>query len=345
MPSKQEQDVTISYTTLFRIVAFLVALVFLWTVREIAALIFVALVLAAVMMPFVSWLRKYKVPAPLSALFFYLLLFGGVTFALVLAVPQLFGQISKLGSAFSRSWNAIWNGTVFVRQFAEQYGLQENVSAGIASLEASMTSLAGNAVLSLTGLLGGIAATVIVLVLAFYMVVQEREAAKALKDLFPVHQEALMNIFSEVQRKFGRWLIGQLALSGIMGVLYFCGLSILGVEGAFVLAIIAAFAEFIPYVGPILCGTLVVVVAFAQSPVLALCAFCLMLVVQQVESHILIPKVMQKAVGLNPVISIISLLVSAKLFGIVGVILAIPAATACMVAIEEYRRVRQTVDD
>jgi predicted PurR-regulated permease PerM len=337
----QEKIVTVSYTTLFRIVAFLLALVFLWTVREIVALIFVALVLAAVMTPFVSWLRTYRFPPPLSAFLFYLILFGGVGSAFAIAVPQLFSQISKLGSLISRSWSAIWNGTVFVRQFAEQYGLQENVSAGIASLEASMTSMAGHAVLSLTGLLGGVVATVIVLVLAFYMVVQEREATKTVKDLFPEHQVFLTNIFSEVQRKFGRWLIGQLALSAIVGLFYFCGLSILGIEGAFVLALVAALAEFVPYVGPILCGALVVVVALAQSPILAVFAICLMILIQQTESHILIPKVMQKAVGLNPVFSIIALLVSAKLFGIVGVMLAIPAATACMVTITEYRRCRQ----
>lgn len=340
MSLKTERIVTISYTTLFRIVAFIFALVFLWTVRDIVTLVFVALILAAVMMPFVSLLRRYRVPGPLAALLFYVILFGGIGLALSLALPQLFAQVAKLGAIISQSWDAIWNGTAFIRQFAVQYGLQENVSAGIKSLEATMTSAAGSAVLSLTGLLGGIAATVIVLVLAFYMVVQEREAIQALKDFLPDHQDFVTNIFLEVQRKFGRWLIGQLILSAIVGVLYFCGLSLLGIEGAFVIALLAAFAEFIPYVGPILCGAFVVIVALAQSPFLALLAVCLMILIQQTESHILIPKVMQKAVGLNPVISIIALLISAKLFGIVGVMLAIPAATALMVAIGEYRRYR-----
>lgn len=340
MPRSTDRIVTISYTTLFRIVAFLMVLVFFWTVRDIVALVFVALVLAAVMMPFVATLRRYKVPAPLGALLFYLLLFGGIGFAVSMALPQLFTQTSKLGAIISQSWDAIWNGTEFIRRFAGQYGLQENVSAGIASLEASMTSAVGSAVLSLTGLVGGIAATVIVLVLAFYMVVQEREAIRALKDLLPDHQDFVTNIFLEVQRKFGRWLIGQLVLSAIVGVLYFLGLTLLGVEGAFVLSLVAAFAEFIPYVGPILCGAFIVIVALAQSPIQAAFAIGLMILIQQTESHVLIPKVMQKAVGLNPVISIIALLMSAKLFGIVGVVLAIPAATAGMVAISEYRRYR-----
>lgn len=341
---KEERTVTISYTTLFRIVIFIMALVFLWTVREIVTLVFVALILAAIMMPFVSWMRNHKVPAPLAALLFYLFLFGGMGLAVSLALPQLFAQIAKLGTVISHSWDAIWNGTVFIRQFAEQYGLQENVSAGLKSLEASMTSLAGNAVLSLTGLLGGIAATVIVLVLAFYMVVQEREAIQALKGLLPDHQDFLTNIFLEVQRKFGRWLIGQLSLSAIVATLYFFGLSILGIEGAFVLSLLAAFAEFIPYVGPILCGTFVVIVALAQSPFHAMLAVGLMILIQQSESHILIPKVMQKAVGINPVFSIIALLVSAKLFGIIGVVLAIPAVTAFTVGIQEYRKYKQQVD-
>ena len=120
--------------------------------------------------------------------------------------------------------------------------------------------------------------------------------------------------------------------------IYYIGLRLLGVQGALVLAILGGFTEFIPYLGPILGGIPAVLVALSQSPTLAFITLILYVAVQQAENHILVPKVMQKAVGLNPVLSIVALLVGGKLFGIPGAILAIPVATACSVAVKEIFR-------
>jgi predicted PurR-regulated permease PerM len=118
-------------------------------------------------------------------------------------------------------------------------------------------------------------------------------------------------------------------------------LRLIGVEGALVLAILSGFTEFIPYLGPILSAIPAVIVAFAQSPVLAVFTVVLFVIGHQAENHILVPKIMQKAVGLNPVVSIVALLVGGQLFGIAGAILAIPVTTACSVVLMEVIRFRK----
>lgn len=346
--STQERTISISTNTILRVIISALVLAFLWAIRDIVALVFVALVLAAVMTPFVNKLKTYKVPPAISAIIFYILLFGVFTFAFILIVPQLIDQVSKVASVFGgesfQFVHALETTLQILKNFIEQYGLEQNLQAGLGSIQEHIPQLTRDVFGFMVSIFGGIVNFVIVFVLAFYMVVEEEEAMRWFKNLIPEeYQHFSTNLIVQVQKKFGRWLIGQLTLSLVIGTLYYIGLLILGVEGALFLGIFAAFAEFIPYVGPIITGILIVLVALSQQPVLAILAFILMILVQQLENNVLCPKIMQKVVGLNPVISIIAFLVGAKLFGPVGMILAIPVATAISVVIMEYIQFQKNV--
>jgi len=118
-------------------------------------------------------------------------------------------------------------------------------------------------------------------------------------------------------------------------VLDFVGLWILGVKYALILALIAGITEFIPYLGPILGAIPAVFLAFTQSPILALFTAILFFIVQQLENNLLVPKIMEKAVGLNPIVSIVALMIGFSIDGVVGALLSIPIATAATVIIED----------
>jgi predicted PurR-regulated permease PerM len=343
MPA-QERVITISTKTIVHVIVTILILAFLWAIRDIVAVVFVALILAAVMNPFVDALGKYKVPAALAAISFYVLLLGIFTLAFVLIMPQLANQISRMvpmfGGEAPQFVTALQAALDFLRGFFIEHSA--GIQAGMGSVQDQMPNLIRTVFGFLAGVFGGIMNLVLVFVLAFYMVVEEKEAMRWFKNLLSEkHQRFAENLMLQVQKKFGRWLIGQLCLSLIIGLLYYAGLMILGVEGALLLGVVAAFAEFIPYVGPIITGIIVVIAAFAQSPVTALFALAFMILVQQLESNLITPKVMQKAVGVNPVISIIAFMVGAKLFGPVGMILAIPVTTAVSVAVMEYSRFKK----
>lgn len=168
------------------------------------------------------------------------------------------------------------------------------------------------------------------------MVVEESAIKKLVWSIAPEkHQPYIMQLINRMQKKIGLWLRGQLILSLVIFILTYTGLSILGVEYALVLALIAGLTEFVPYIGPMLGAIPAVFLAFTQSPTLALFVAGLYYIIQLVENNILVPKIMQKAVGLNPIVSISVLLIGFKVAGVVGAILSIPVATAISVFVQD----------
>lgn len=325
-----------------KVIITIALLAFVWAVRDIVALVFTALILAALMNPFANWAAKRHVPKGVSVLLFYFVFLGGISLVLVLGLPQVVEQTVKLGSSVGTSWHVLTEGVEQVRRFGEEYGLSANLQAGAQSLQVQVTSFVSGLFSRVTNLFGAMAALIVVLVMAFYMVVRQEESVNWFRNFLPErHQQFVAHLLTEVQSKFSHWLVGQLALCAIIGVLYYVGLRLLGVEGALVLALIGAFTEFVPYLGPILGGIPAVIAAASQSPTLALLTVLLYLLIQQLENHILTPKIVERAVGLHPVISIVALLVGGKLFGVAGAILAIPVTTACSVALMEIWKYQQ----
>lgn len=128
---------------------------------------------------------------------------------------------------------------------------------------------------------------------------------------------------------------GQLILAGTIGALAAVGLYLLGVPYFYVLALAAALGEMIPVVGPILSAIPAILVAFTVSPKTALFVMIFFLVQQQFENHLLVPKVMERQVGVSAVTVIIALLIGGSVLGITGAILAVPSAAILQVLVQE----------
>jgi predicted PurR-regulated permease PerM len=345
MPNLQERLVAIKTSTIVKVVIVLLALGFLWLVRDVIALLFVALFLAALMHPAADWGAKRRIPKGLTVLLIYLILIALVSASFALIVPTVLSQVGNLSDVFRSLITTVSTGVQSVRALTEQYGFLNNLSSSVAALQQQASLAAGGVFNTLFGIFGGIAGLIIVLVMAFYMVVEEKEAVRLFQNLVPgKFQDVTAKIISQVEVKIGQWLSGQFMLSLTIGILYYIGLLVLGVEGALTLAVFAGFLEFIPYLGPILGGIPIVIVALSDSPIKALLALGLVILIQQLENHIIAPKLMQKAVGLNPLVSIVAVLIGAKLFGLVGVLLAVPVATAVSVILNAMYLRHEKVD-
>ncbi len=336
MPPPGLRTIEVSVGTILKILGVILAIALTWYVREIVALFVIALFLSALIRPFADWARKYRVPRSISVLMVYLIVFGILGLAVTLMIPTLVDQTIRVGGVLGERWIAIQEAVGSLRQTADQYSLVQ--SSSVASVNTQISNALSGLLRTLTGLFGGIAAFVIVLVLAFYLVTQEARAKTVVRDWIPLkYQDFALHLLERLQKQMSRWFIGQLSLSAIIATMYFVGLSVLGVEGALVLALFGGLVEFVPYLGPILGGIPIVFVAFTQAPMLGILTLALLVVIQQAENHLIVPKVMQRAVGLNPLISILAMLTGARLFGLVGALLAIPLATATMVVIWEVR--------
>jgi predicted PurR-regulated permease PerM len=189
------------------------------------------------------------------------------------------------------------------------------------------------------GVFSGLFGFVTVMVVSFYLVVADENGMKELiRPLVPItRQGQVMQIISKIQKKMGLWVLGQLILSLSIFALTFIALMILGVKYALVLALLAGLFEVVPYIGPILSAIPAFFFALIQSPALAVGVVVLYILIQKIEGYVLVPKVMQKAVGASPLVILLSLLIGFKLAGIVGLLLAVPVASALLVVIEELR--------
>lgn len=149
---------------------------------------------------------------------------------------------------------------------------------------------------------------------------------------------------AKISAKLSAWLGGQLFLAGTIGVSAAIGLYVLGVPYFYVLALVAALGEMIPVVGPILSAVPAVIVGFTVSPQTGLFVLIFFIAQQQVENHVLVPKVMERQVGVSPVTVIVALLIGGSVLGILGAVLAVPSVAILQVVVQELLDERDRLD-
>ena len=302
--------------------------VFFYFIRDVLGILFVALIFSSALSPWVSSMEHRGIPRSLGILLIYLSMLGIVSLAIVLLIPPLVNEYNQLALRFPeysqriiQSLNEVSPGIDIFQEFKRLF----------ASIQSSIVPVAGGVLTRLFDLIGGLVTFFLVFVVTFYMIAEENVIRKALHSLTPVNAQPYIDeLIGKIQRKTGLWLRGQMVLSFLIFLVVFLGLSVLGVEYALILAIIAGLTEFMPIIGPIIGSIPALFIAFNQDPLLALWVLALYWLVQRLENDLLVPRVMQKAVGINPLVSIIALLIGGKIGGIVGILLAIPVATVIM---------------
>ncbi len=336
MSKQKPHVVTISTRTILAAVAVLLGIGLLWFLRDVLAMFFVALLIAALIDPFAHWFERHRVPRGLGVLIIYILLFAIIAGVIILIAPPLFDQLTDLARNVEGPLASALGALEDVRLFTEQYGLTQNIANSFASVQEGLAQAAGHVFNTIAGIFGGIASFILVLVLAFYMVVEEGAARRLFRHVTPRrYRPYIAGLMGRMQDKLGSWLRGQIVLMVIIGVMTYIGLLIIGVDFPLVLALFAAIAEIVPYAGPIISAVPAIIIAFSMSPVKALIVLLLYVGIQQLENTVLAPKIMQKSVGLNPLVSIFSIMVGFRLGGLVGALLAIPVATMVTVFVHD----------
>ena len=189
---------------------------------------------------------------------------------------------------------------------------------------------------TISAVFGGVLSFVLIVVLSFYLAVQEDGVSNFLKVITPLKNEKyIISLWKRSQKKIGYWMQGQILLGLIVGVLLYLGLTILGVKNAILLSVFAAFFEIIPLFGPVIAAIPAVLLSFADGGLTAgLLVVGLYLIIQQFENHLIYPLVVKKVVGVSPIMVILALVIGYKLAGFLGVLLSVPIAAA----ITEYFR-------
>ena len=333
--SKGYTTVNISTWSIIRIVLVLIGFYALYLIIDVLAILFVSLVLAAALDPTIDWLRKYRIPRGISMLFIYIIVFGVLSLVIFLLIPLIITELSDISQKFPAIVEKA--STLFntVQSYSQDAGFAKEIQESISSIQSVLLKATGGVLTTVIGIFGGIISFFAVLVITFYITIEEEAIKRFVFTSVPgKHQLYAMKLINSIQHKIGLWLRGQLILMVVIGVITYIGLSIIGVEYALILAIIAGIAEFIPFLGPIIAAIPAIFIAFTHSPAQALGVLVLYIIIQQLENNLLVPKIMQKSVGLNPLVVIIVLFIGASLAGVVGAILAVPVTTAISVVLQ-----------
>lgn len=329
------QRVEISTVSYLKFVGVLLGVAFLWFIRDILALLFIVLIIVAALGPTVRTMEKNGVPRVLGVSLIYIAAFLVLAGIFSMIVPPLINQIRALAQNFPS----------LVSQVAPLYEIliESNAVDALNKLSNQLGSVTQSVFTATSNIFGGAFAAITVLVISFYMLVDARQNRDSLVVLVPArYLKQVTDIVSRAGDKLGSWLRGQLILSVVITIITLIGLLLLGVPFALTLAVLAGLLEIVPFIGPIIAGIVAVAVAYmAGSWQLALAVFVFYILLQQLENHFLVPKIMSNAVGLSPVVVIIALAVGSKLAGVVGAILAVPlVATLSVIAHElpQFRR-------
>ncbi len=340
----ETRKIDISSGVIWRIILIALLLWFLFFIRDILLLLILAIVVVSAALPLVDKMESKKIPRALGTLGIFLGFILVVAFIFYLILPQLVDEFKQLGQTLPKYFEGINRFFENASQLAITYNfsnLQDIIDRSSEALASSASSFFSSTV----GFLGGFLKIIIIFSLSFYMLVKRNGTQNFIKQVTPAkHQEYVTDLINRIQRKMGRWLVGQIALIFIVFGLYYLALTLLGVPFALALAIFGGLLEIIPYLGPIIAAIPAILLAFTVSPLTALLVAAAYFLIQQMENHLFTPLIMRKAVGLNPVIVILALLVGAKIAGILGVILAVPVTTAIGVFIKDLMEKKEAAE-
>jgi predicted PurR-regulated permease PerM len=310
----------------------------LWEVRGALLLIYISALIAIGLSPLVNELERnrflrQRVPRWAAILVIYVCVIAVIVAIASMVIPAVVMQARDLAREFPRLLHQGQQWLIDHGVLTREISAAEAVQQTAPSTAQDTLGLVANAVL---GVIGGVFGLITVLVLAFYLLVDSSALILVLLRLFPREKRTQVNdACRRVTKKISAWLGGQLLLGGIIGSTAALGLYLMGVPFFWVLALIAAVGELIPIVGPILSAVPAIIVALSVKPTLALAVIVFFIAQQQLENHLLVPKIMQRQVGISPVFVIIALLIGGSLLGVIGAILAVPTAAILQVLLEE----------
>lgn len=340
MAENQNVIINIPFGTLLKIVGVFLILAFAYLVRDILLMVFIALIFASLIEPLVNKLESWKVPRGLGVILIYIFLILFLIVIIRLLIPPIIEQIGLLAANFPDLWIKVTENFESVRQYSEQKGFLDNIQQALVGLQTNLSKAASGVYSLIFSVFRNIINFLLILVVTFYLAVEKDALSKVMKAIAPnKYHSYLVDLSSRIQQKIGAWARGQLFLGLVIGLMSFLGLMFLLPKYALVLALVAGLTELIPYLGPTLGAIPAVFLGFTISPFSpwrGLFVLILYVVIQWLENNLLVPQVMKKQLGLNPVIIIVAMLIGARLAGIIGLILAVPVATAIGLAVKDF---------
>jgi len=326
----------------YAIAALLVGAVTLWLlylVRDVLLLLYVSTLLAIGFSPAVHWFERRRVgwlrttfSRGGAILIFYVLCLAIIVLLLAVIVPPFVTQTRELWQAMPGYFNS-GEQMLIARGWLHRNWTWADVAQKVPSPELAVTGLVG----AFESVLGALAALATIVVLPYYLLVEADDLQNGCLRLLPANRrERFERVTDDVTLKVGAWLGSQMLLCLIIGALASLSMWLIGVPYFYVLGLVAGLGELVPVVGPIMAAVPALIAGWAISTETMFVVAGYFALQQIFENYVLIPRIMQKRVGVSAVTVIVALLVGTQLLGVVGALLAVPTAAIVQVVLHEY---------
>jgi predicted PurR-regulated permease PerM len=352
MNQKNDFKVEISSKTIVFTVFFIIGLFVAWELRVVFFMFFIAYIISATFRPAVDFLESKKFPRILSIIILLFLSFIVIGLLVFSIASEAYTQLNNL---FSQLPNIVFNiitninNSIPISTMIDAQAIKDNLKDIVGLLMKFDLSIFTNGISSALGILGAAATLTVAIsmisILAIYMLVRRDDvAANFLIFLDRDNKKKYLEIFKKIEYRLGSWLRAQVLVMFSAGFFTWLGLTIPAFfipdyslhNYALPIALLVFIIELVPGFGIATGGILTSVIALASGNVfLIIFAPLLFIIIQQVESMLIVPKVMSKAIDLDPVITILGVVAGSMLFGLLGVILIIPLIAVLKIIVVE----------
>ena len=338
--------------TILRILAITIAVAVLlevvWLSRQVISWIVISLFLALALNPLVNWIqRRGRVPRGGAIALSYLLIAVVIVAVGATFVPKLVDEVNGFVQALPDYVHDLTKGRGRLGFLERKYHIVEKVREQVKEGGAKrLLGLSGTAIAVTKSVLTIIAASVTIIFLTFFMLLEGHAWVERFYGLMPARaQPRWRRVGHDIYRTVGGYVTGNLLISLIAGVSITIVLLVMGVPYAVALGLLVAVLDLIPLAGATIAGIIVVGVAFLHSVPAGIVAAVFVIVYQQIENHFLQPVIYGRTVQLSPLVVLVSVLIGAALAGILGALAAIPVAGTIQVIVRDLLAHRRPLSD
>ncbi|HSI20477.1 MAG TPA: AI-2E family transporter [Verrucomicrobiae bacterium] len=342
MARSQQTTHDITWEALFKVVAVAIGIWAVILLRDVIILMLVVFIFVAAVNPTIGMLQKNMSRSLAVTLFFVVLIAALVGIAYVF-IPLVIRQLQELNNSYPELIEKL-KPYLTESQQVQYSAVLDKIGSSIST---TINTLSTDFISRGASFFSGVATFISGLIIGFYLLLEEKNAKEFFHQVLPRGRfQAVYVTVQKISEKMGYWIRGQFILMLLIAVANFIVYALIGVPTPLPLALWAGLCEAIPYIGPVLGMLPAIVISLIHGNFLAALLVFLIgfLVIQQIEASIIVPRVMGKAVGLSPVLVILAIVVGVKLFGVLGAIIAVPAAAGISVIVQEWPNLRKIWD-
>lgn len=329
---------SISTGSMIRFLLVLLGFFLIWVLRDLVLVVLTSIVVASFMESTVPFLKKIKLGRVFGMAVVYLILILLLALFFYLFAPLLITEIYNLSIFLSTYAVGVdflnyFNNEAFggAKDIVSSLGTNFSLESLLETSEAFLQNLSGGFFTTLSFAFGGLFNFALILIVSFYLSIQEKGIENFLRIILPIKYEGyVVDLWNRSSRKIALWMKGQIFVAFMVALLIYLVLALMGIEYALLLALIAGITQIVPYG---IWVALVPALSFsylAGGTSVALTVFAVYMIIHQFESFLFTPLLINKVVGLSPLVVILSLLIGFELAGFWGIILAIPVAVVLM---------------